>query len=173
MVHCHKSRAFCWSKQAYSVVVVLHQWTGAYQGRPLGQQPCHPCKPLLSRFGSAQQTASGIGELQCTHHASRWCNLAIRDCTLNLTLKRPINLWAVFIWAFIGWNCNLRDSTLSIQPGVNCHPHFHCVNYSKPWKKNTRSRQICRLLKGHGRGHFFKNYLGAAVRNRGGWFYLL
>ena len=39
------------------------------QGHPLGQQPCHPSKPLLSRFGSAQQTASGIGtELQRTLH---------------------------------------------------------------------------------------------------------
>ena len=45
--------------------VVLHRWTGAYQGRPLGQQPCHPCKPLLPRFGSAQQTASGILVLSC------------------------------------------------------------------------------------------------------------
>ena len=42
---------------------------GIYQGRPLGQQPCHLCKPLLSRFSSAQQTASGIGtELQRTAH---------------------------------------------------------------------------------------------------------
>ena len=89
--------------------------------------------------------------------ASKWCSLAIWHCTLNLTLKQPVNLWAVFTWAFIGWNCNLRDSTLGIQPGVNCHPDFYCVNYSKPWKKNTRmSRRICGLLKGHGRALFSK-----------------
>ena len=63
-----------------------------------------------------------------TYRVSRWCNLAIQDCTLNLTLKRPVNLWAVFTWAFIGWNCNLRDSTLGIQQGVNCHPHFYCLS---------------------------------------------
>ena len=127
----------------------------AYQGRPLGQQPCHSCKPLLSRFGSAQQTASGIGtELKRTVHLDRATLHAIRDCTLNLTLKWPVNPWAVFTWEFIGWNCNLRDSTLAIQPGVNSHPHFYCVNYSKPWKKNTRSRRICGLLKGHGRAPF-------------------
>ena len=90
-----------------------------------------------------------------TYRASRWCNLAIRDCTLNMTLKRPVNLWAVFTWAFIGWNYNLRDCTLSIQSGVNCHPHFYCLNYSKPWNKNTRrSRRTCELLKGDGRALF-------------------
>ena len=103
-----------------------------------------------------------------TYRASRWCNLATWDCTLNLTLKRPVNLWAVFTWVFIGWNCNLRDSTLGIQPGVNCYPHFYFFQTHE--KKNTRSRRICGLLKGHGWALFFKNYFGAAVKNRGGDF---
>ena len=114
--------------------VVLHQWTGAYQGRPLGQQPCHPCKTIIVSFRFSTTNCFSYWYWVATYRASRWCNLAIRDCTLNLTLKWPVNLWAVFTWAFIGWNCNLRDSTLDIQPGVNCHPHFYCVNYSRPWK---------------------------------------
>ena len=98
------------------------------------------------------------------YHASRWCNLAIRDCTLNLTLKWSINLWAVFTWAFIGWNCNLRDSTLGIEPGVNCHPHFHCVNYSKPWKKILEGVDgFVDCWRDTGR-QFFKNYFGATVK---------
>ena len=92
------------------------------------------------------------------YHASRWCNLTIWDCTLTLTLKWPVNLSDVFTWAFIRWNCNLRDSTLGIKPGVNCHPHFYCVNLLKTMQKNTgRSWWICGLLKGHGRALVFKN----------------
>ena len=116
--------------------VILHWWTGAYQGRALREHLCHSCKRLSSHFGSAQQTASGIGtELPRTVHLDGATLISIWDCTLNLTLKWPVNLWAVFTWAFIERNCNLRDSTLGIQPGVNCHPHFYCVNYSKPWIK--------------------------------------
>ena len=104
-----------------------------------------------------------------TYPASRWCNLAIQDCTLNWTLKRPVNLWAIFTWAFIEWNCSLRDSTLGIQPGINCHPHFYCVNYSKPWKKILGVDGFVDCWRDTA-GTSLKIYFGAAVKNRGGDF---
>ena len=154
MVHCHKFRAFCWSE--YSVV---WSYTGG-QGHTRvahwdNSLVIHATIIVSFRFSTTNCFRYWYWVAIATYRASRWCNLAIRDCTLNLPLKWPVNLSAVSTWAFIGWNCNLRDSTLGIQPGVNCHPHFYCVNYSKPWKKYTRrSRRICGLLKGHGRALF-------------------
>ena len=126
-------------------------------GSPTGTTALSSMQTIIVLFRFSTTNCFRYWYWVAMYRASRWCNLATWDCTLNLTLKWPINLWAVFTWAFIGWNCKLRNSTLGIQPGINCHPHFYCVNYSKQWKQNTgRGWRICGLLKGHGRALFLK-----------------
>ena len=104
-------------------------------GSPTGTTALSSMQTIIVSFRFSTTNCFRYWYWAATYRASGWCDLAIRDCPLNLTLKRPVNLSAVFTWAFTGWNCNLRDSTLGIQTGVHCHPHFHCVNYSNPWKK--------------------------------------
>ena len=130
---CHKFRAFCWSE--YSVAWSYTSGQGQIPGSPTGTTALSCMQAIIFSFRFSRTNCFRYWYWVATYREFRWCNHAIRDCTLTLTLKRPVNLWAVFTWAFIGWNSNLRDSTLGIQPGVNCHPHFYRVKYSKPRKK--------------------------------------
>ena len=68
MVHCHKFRAFslCWSEYTLLCGLTVTPVDRGIPGSPThwdNSFVIHACKPLLSRFGSAQQTASGIATI--------------------------------------------------------------------------------------------------------------
>ena len=152
MVHCHK---FAWSQGLLTLLELVYSavWSHSYTGgqgytrvaHSLGQQLCHPC--LLQtiivsfRFSTTNCFRYWYWSSCNVPYASRWCSLAIyvRDCTLNLTLKRPVNLWAVRVHMSIHASGETVISRtplwVSSHAGVNCRLRFYCVNYSKPWKK--------------------------------------
>ena len=152
--------------------VVLHQWTGAYQGRPLGQQPCHPCKTIIVSFRFSTTNCFRYWYWVATHHASRWCNLAIRGLQPEFDTEVGGKTFEL--------SSHEHSSGETVISGT---PHrvssqastailtFTVLIIQRHEKKNTRrSRWICGLLTGHGRALFKKNYFGAAVKNRGGNF---